>query len=99
MINVEKHLMQWCEECNMFAPCCFKLREQTEDKKSFNINTVIECQHADICSNAVHQYQKSCENTPEIKSVPSPCEDCEVIGTGSCDGCMAYYEWREKYDD
>ena len=35
MINVEKHLMQWCEECNMFAPCCFKLREQTEDKKSF----------------------------------------------------------------
>lgn len=97
MIKLEKRLMSFCEDCEMFAPCCFKLREKTEDNKSFYINTVIECQHADICINAVHQYQKTCENTPIIRE-PSPCKYCDS-DEASCCGCDKYFEWREKYDD
>lgn len=97
-IKLEKRLMQWCEDCEDFAPCCFKLREETEDKKSFDINTVIICRHADICSNAVQQYQKSCENTPIVND-PSPCKACKTLHKESCCGCRAYFEWRKKYDD
>lgn len=98
MIKLEKRLMQWCEDCDEFAPCSMKIEEKQNDN-SYAIEVVVMCQHADICSNAIHQYQKTCENTPEIKNVPSPCKDCKVINKKPCDGCMAYYEWREKYDD
>lgn len=93
MIKLEKRLMQWCEDCEMFAPCCFKLREKTEDKKSFDINTVIVCQHADICSHAVHQYQKSCENTPIIKENETVVDQNKTLdeqGLPSCWTCEFY---------
>lgn len=60
MIKIEKRLMQWCEDCERYRPYCYNVRERTEDQKSFNINTVIECEHADICSFAIHQYIKAC---------------------------------------
>lgn len=52
MIKLDKHTMPCCEDCEKYTPCCFKLSNKT---------TMVECQHADICINAIHQYQKTCE--------------------------------------
>lgn len=109
MINIEKRLMPWCEECEVFAPCSMKLREKQDDN-SYAIKAVVTCSHADICSNAVHQYQKHLMNTSamlEFESVienisePSPCRDCKTLHKSSCTGCEARSEWikKEKKND
>lgn len=96
MIKLEKRLMQWCEDCEMFAPCSMKLREKQDDN-SYVIKAVVMCSHADICSNAVHQYQKTLESTSIIRD-SSPCKDCDA-DTASCCGCSKYFDWRSKRDD
>ena len=68
MIKIEKRLMEYCENCDMLQPCTMKLKEKQYDY-SYAIKVVVMCQHADICSHAVHQYQKSCENVPETENV------------------------------
>lgn len=94
MIKLEKRLMQYCEDCEMFAPCSMKLREKQDDN-SYVIKAVVMCKNIDICSNAVHHYQKTCKNTSIIRD-PSPCKDCELSGGKElfCEGCKAYYEWK-----
>lgn len=95
MIKLEKRLMPYCEECENLTPCTMKLRDKREDG-GFDIKVVVMCTYADTCSHAVHQYQKTCENVPEIKSDPSPCKDCETLHKEVCKGCKAYFEWRGK---
>lgn len=97
MIKLEKRLMQFCEDCEMFTPCAMKIREKQDDN-SYAIKAVVMCKDADICSNAVHQYQKTLENTSIIRD-PSPCKECDFSDKASCCGCDKYFEWREKYDD
>lgn len=68
MIKLEKRLEQWCEDCEMFAPCAMKLRDKQDDN-SYAIKVVVMCKNVDICNNAVHQCQKTCENTSIIKEI------------------------------
>ena len=95
MIKLEKRLMPYCENCDDFYPCCMRSREKTEDGKSFNINVVVMCQHADVCINAVHQYQKACERNEQEDCKPKAvqCPSCHGTGMttpenlcGYCDG-------------
>lgn len=89
MIKLEKRLMQWCEDCEMFAPCAMKIREKQDDN-SYAIKAVVMCKNVDICSNAVHQYQKTLDNHD-----PSPCKDCDA-NKKTCGGCSKYFDWRSK---
>lgn len=104
MIKLEKRLEQYCEDCEMFAPCSMKLREKQDDN-SYAIKAVVMCKNVDICSNAVHQYQKQLinmtamvefESAIENISDQSPCKDCEISGGKElfCEGCKAYYKWK-----
>lgn len=96
MIKLEKRLMPWCEDCELFAPCSMKLRDKQDDN-SYVIKAVVMCKNVDICGNAVHQYQKTLESTSIIRD-PSPCKDCDADKTLCC-GCSKYFDWRSKYDD
>lgn len=58
MIKIEKRIMPWCEECENFEPNTICLSGQTVNGESIDKRIVVECINADICSNAVHQYQK-----------------------------------------
>lgn len=56
MIKIIKRLMPYCEECEDINPYCTKIRDRTEDGKSYDFNIVVMCQNADICSQAVHRF-------------------------------------------
>lgn len=93
MIDIEKHLMQWCEDCDNFEPNTTYLSGRTVDGESICKRIVVECVNADICSHAVHQYQKSCENVPITKEIETVVDQKKTIdeqGLASCWTCVFY---------